>query len=161
MISKLTIAHKFMKIYCTHHIRFFYMFRPLMLPSSGRFIATDRHIEILLKFSNDCTDIKYWILKLTHGLMYVFKIKIRIKYLWLILMLNKQYMCYKSPSFLMLFHEDGHMSGNVHAGYLRPQTLTQNMQYLLLLNGNTKVPQCYVISVLAVMYKRVLRLCFI
>ena len=43
----------------------------------------------------------------------------------------------------------------LHAGYLRLQTHTQNMQYLLLFhanNGWTNAPQCYVIRVLPVVF---------
>jgi hypothetical protein len=57
------------------------MFRLLMLPFQGRCIAKGRYIKILLKFLNHYTDIKYYMLKVTHGFKYILKIKIQIKIL--------------------------------------------------------------------------------
>jgi hypothetical protein len=41
-----------------------YMFQWLMWPSSGRCITKDTYVAILQKFLNQCTDIKYYILKI-------------------------------------------------------------------------------------------------
>jgi hypothetical protein len=50
MILKPTNAHKCTKVYYTHCMPpFFYMFRPLMWPSSGRCIIKNTYIEILQK----------------------------------------------------------------------------------------------------------------
>jgi hypothetical protein len=49
-----------------------YMFRPLMWPSSGRCITKDRYIEILQKFGDRSTDIKYSILKIMHCLKHTY-----------------------------------------------------------------------------------------
>lgn len=35
------------------------MFRPLMLPSSGRCVTKDWYMEMLQKFVNQCTNVKY------------------------------------------------------------------------------------------------------
>jgi len=45
----------------------------------GALQRTDRHIETLQKFLNLRTDLKYYILKIIHGLKYILKIKIQIR----------------------------------------------------------------------------------
>jgi hypothetical protein len=54
-----------------------YMFRPLIRPSSLRLITKNRNIEMLQKFLNQFTGIKYWILKIMHGLKYTLRDKCR------------------------------------------------------------------------------------
>jgi hypothetical protein len=44
-----------------------------------RYITKDRYIGILQKLWNQCTDIKYEILELIHGLKYILRIKIQMK----------------------------------------------------------------------------------
>jgi hypothetical protein len=44
------------------------MFRPFIWPSSRRRVANDGYIEISQKFPNQCTDVKYYILK-TRGIL--------------------------------------------------------------------------------------------
>jgi len=47
-----------------------YMFRP----SSGMCLTEDEHIEILQKFVNQCTNVKYHVLKI-RGLKYILNFK--------------------------------------------------------------------------------------
>jgi len=62
-----------------------YMFRPLMWQSSGRCMTKDIYIyiyiyiEILQKFLNQRTHIKYEILKIMYSLKHIMKVKIQIK----------------------------------------------------------------------------------
>jgi hypothetical protein len=46
-----------------------YMFRPFIWPSSRRRVANDGYIEISQKFLNQCTDVNYYILKTTLGIL--------------------------------------------------------------------------------------------
>jgi hypothetical protein len=52
------------------------MFQPLVWASLGRHTTKDRYIKTLQTFLNHCTDIKYQILEIVHGLKCTLKIMI-------------------------------------------------------------------------------------
>jgi hypothetical protein len=54
MVTKPTNARKFIKMYYKRSDTS-YMFRPLMWPSSERYVTENKHIEMLQKFVNQCT----------------------------------------------------------------------------------------------------------